>query len=206
MKSLFPELDKHIIDFDDTTITDDRKKLLNPIIQDLQQKLTQKEAIRLNFICTHNSRRSHLAQIWGQTLAYYFGIPNVSCYSAGTEATALFPSVLKTLEDKGFQITTLSDGKNPIYSIKYGSNTPPIIGFSKTIDHSFNPKTDFIAIMTCSHADEGCPFIAGAERRFAFTFDDPKAFDNTSKAQEAYQNTSLQIANQLHYIFSKLKP
>ena len=32
-----------------------------------------KEGVRVLFICTHNSRRSHNSQIWAQVAAYYYG-------------------------------------------------------------------------------------------------------------------------------------
>lgn len=204
MNAIFPEIIKLIGSLPSETITVERKKILAPIIEALQQKTSKQEAIRLNFICTHNSRRSHLTQIWAQTLAYYFNIQKVNCYSAGTEATALFPSIIETLQQTGFQISTLSQTKNPVYSIKFAANEPPIIGFSKTTDHTYNPKSAFIALMTCSQADEGCPFISGAERRFPLTYNDPKKYDNTPRAKEEYNQTSVLIATELYYIFSKI--
>ena len=58
--------------------------------------------------------------------------------------------------------------------------------------------------MTCSQADAGCPFIAGAEKRIPITFEDPKAFDNTPKQAEKYNERSLQIATELFYVFSQI--
>ncbi|RRQ47491.1 protein-tyrosine-phosphatase [Maribacter algicola] len=182
----------------------DRLRILQILINFIQEKKDKGENIDLNFVCTHNSRRSHLSQIWAQTIAAYFEIPNVYCYSGGTEATALFPKIAETLVSSGFKISKLSDGNNPIYSIKYGANSQPIIGFSKTYDHSFNPESNFSAIMTCGHADENCPYIPGAERRIPLTFNDPKAFDGTEQQTEKYMERSLEIASQLYYIFSKI--
>jgi arsenate reductase len=129
----------------------------------------------------------------------------VFCYSGGTEATALFPLVVKTLEHSGFKIKTIAAGNNPVYAIKYGRNKHPIIAFSKTYDDDFNPQSEFAAIMTCSQADGGCPFIAGAENRIPITFEDPKAFDNTPQQAEKYQESSLQIATEMFYVFSQIK-
>ena len=178
---------------------------MQPLIDFIQTKVTNQQEIRLNFICTHNSRRSHLAQIWAQTAAAYFNIKNVFCYSGGTEATALFPMVAKTLEQSGFEIKTISEGNNPIYIIKYSENEHSIIGFSKTYDDDFNPQSEFAAVLTCSQADEGCPFIAGAEKRIPLPFEDPKAFDNTPQQEEKYKERSLQIATELFYVFSQIK-
>tara|TARA_R110000796_G_scaffold183498_2_gene300040 strand:+ start:120119 stop:120751 length:633 start_codon:yes stop_codon:yes gene_type:complete len=186
-------------------ISPDRIFLLQPLIDYIQEKVNHKQAIRLNFICTHNSRRSHLSQVWAQTIASYFKIQNVTCYSGGTEATALFPMIAETLKTHGFTVETLSGGINPVYSIKYASNEHPIIGFSKKFDTEFNPESEFAAILTCSSADQGCPFIAGAEKRIPITFEDPKAYDETPQQTEKYLERSLQIAKELFFVFSKIK-
>jgi arsenate reductase len=135
----------------------------------------------------------------------YFKVPNLSCYSGGTEATALFPMVAKTLEDTGFNVQPLSEGKNPVYAIKFSENEQPIICFSKKMDDDFNSKSDFAAIMTCSQADEGCPFVPGAEKRIPITYDDPKAFDKSPQQAEKYSERSKQIATELFYVFSQIQ-
>lgn len=201
--TLFPELERHIATLDSASITEERKQALQPLIDYIQAKRTTNQAINLNFICTHNSRRSHLSQVWARALAWYYSI-DAECYSGGTEATALFPVVATTLEKQGFRITKLSEGSNPVYSITFAENTHPIIGFSKTYDDAFNPTSGFAAVMTCSQADAGCPFIAGAEKRIPITYDDPKAFDGTPQQEEKYRERSIQIATELNYVFATL--
>lgn len=201
----FKKIEETINNSSKKNILENRKTVLQPLIDFIYKKADKKTAIRINFICTHNSRRSHLSQIWAQTMAHYFSINNVLCYSGGTEATAVFPMVVKTLQKSGFQIEKLSENQNPVYSIKYNENEPAIIGFSKTLHSNFNPKTDFAAVMTCSQADEGCPFISGAEKRIPITYDDPKIFDNTAQQAEKYQERSEQIASEMFYIFSQVK-
>ena len=202
---LFPEIEKVIGTLDFKTITAERKIVLQQLIDFIQDKATNRQDIRLNLICTHNSRRSHLSQVWAQTAAAHFNIKNVFCYSGGTEATALFPVVVKTLEQSGFKIKTIAAGNNPVYAIKYSKNEQPIIGFSKTYDDDFNPQSGFAAILTCSQADSGCPFIAGAQKRIPITYEDPKAFDDTPQQAEKYQERSLQIATEMFYVFSQIK-
>lgn len=201
---LFPEIENVINTIDIKNISPERKIILQPLIDYIQAKVSNQQEIRLNLICTHNSRRSHLSQVWAQTAAAYFNIKNVFSYSGGTEATALFPMAAKTLEKTGFKIKTISEGKNPVYAIKYSENEHPIIGFSKTYDDDFNPQSEFAAILTCSQADGGCPFIAGAEKRIPITFEDPKAFDNTPQQAEKYEERSLQIASEMLYVFSQI--
>lgn len=186
-------------------IKEKRKKILQPLIDFIQEKVENNQPININFICTHNSRRSHLAQIWMQTLANYFQIKNLTTYSGGTEATAMFPKVVETLEKSGFHCQKISQDKNSIYSIKFDENSHPIIGFSKRYDDEFNPKSSFAAIMTCSEADGGCPFIAGAEKRIPITYEDPKLFDGKENQNEKYEERSLQIATEMYYVLSKIK-
>ncbi|MCT3896980.1 protein-tyrosine-phosphatase [Elizabethkingia anophelis] len=186
-------------------INEERKNVLWPLIGYIQKKINDKQLININFICTHNSRRSHLSQIWAQAAASYFNIPGVHCYSGGTEETALFPKIIETLKIQGFNILKISDGNNPVYAIKYSANTPPVIGFSKKYDNPFNPEDSYAAVMTCSQADEGCPFIAGAEVRIPITFEDPKKSDNTPEQTQVYAERSLQIAAEMLYVFSSIK-
>jgi arsenate reductase len=202
---LLPEIEKATSRFDFENITSERKSVLQPLIDFIQSKVSVKQEVRLNLICTHNSRRSHLAQVWAQTAAANYGIENVFCYSGGTEATALFPMVAETLKETGFNVQILAEGKNPVYAIKFAENEHPVIGFSKLYNDEFNPEEEFAAIMTCSQADGGCPFISGAEKRIPITFDDPKAFDNTPQQKEKYKERSIQIGTEMFYIFSQIK-
>ena len=202
---MFENLSKTINEIATISISNERKEILQPLIDFIQNKVENKQEVRLNFICTHNSRRSHLCQVWAQTLAYHFQIKNVYSYSGGTEATALFPKIPQILEIQGFKIQKISEGDNPVYGIKFDENQLSIIGFSKTYFDDFNPKSNYTAIMTCSQADNGCPSISGAEKRIAVTYNDPKEFDNSALQQEKYLERSLQIASEMYYVFSKIK-
>ena len=187
-----------------STISEERKQVLQPLAEYIKRKKSHQHPIRLNFICTHNSRRSHLSQIWAQALAHYFGIPNVQCYSGGTEATAMFPKIAETLSKQGFKIQKLSETDNPVYAVKYSESEHPVICFSKTYDNDFNPKTGFGAIMTCDSANEACPMVLGSESRFPITFEDPKAFDNTPQQDKKYLERSVQIATELFFVFQEV--
>lgn len=201
---LFQKLLTQINNIDEKSIIEQRKIILQPLIDYINLKYNNREEVSLNFICTHNSRRSHLAQVWAQTMAQYFNLRQVFCYSGGTESTSMYGAAVTALKQFGFEIDVIADNDNPVYAIKYSSNQSPIIGFSKCFDHPFNPKTDFAAILTCSDADEGCPFIEGADVRIPMTFEDPKAYDNTKLQSEKYFERGLQIATELKYVFSKV--
>lgn len=186
-------------------INDERKADLKSLIDFIQEKKNQQENINLIFICTHNSRRSHLAQIWAQTAANFYGVSKVFCFSGGTETTALFPVVAETLSKQGFNVTKLSENVNPEYHINYSENQPSIVGFSKLFSDEFNPQSNFAAIMTCTHAEENCPFIPNAAKRISLPFNDPKEFDDTPLQRAKYEERSEQIAIEMLYVFSLIK-
>ncbi len=193
-----------ISNFQNSEISKERKEVLQPLIDYIREKRTHKEKIRLNFICTHNSRRSHLSQIWAQTLANYLKIENISCFSGGTGATAMFPKVAETLAKQGYEITKLSENQNPVYAIKFDKDEMPVVGFSKRYDDLFNPESGFCAVMACSSADQGCPFIAGADKRIPVRYEDPKMYDGNAEMDEKYLQKSLEIGQEMFYLFSKL--
>jgi len=203
-RTVFKNIANNISDLDSASITEARKTTLQSLVDYINEKRASGNAIRLNFICTHNSRRSHLSQIWAQTMAAYFDIKDVYCYSGGTEATAMFPKVSETLLHQGFQIQKLSEGKNPVYSIKFSENEPSIVAFSKTYDDDFNPASGFAAIMTCSSADKGCPMVLGCDKRIAITYEDPKKSDGTPQQTATYLERSVQIATEMKFVFGSL--
>ncbi|MBB6463495.1 low molecular weight phosphatase family protein [Flammeovirga kamogawensis] len=184
-------------------ISEERKAALEVISTFVSQKLAQDGLANLILICTHNSRRSHLSQVWAQIAVYHYGFTNVFAYSGGTEATAMFPSAANALTRAGLEISKLSESSNPVYAIKFDEDQPAIIGFSKTYDNPFNPQNGFGAIMTCNHADANCPIIFGAER-ISLPFEDPKAFDGTPEQEAKYDERCRQVARELLYAFSKI--
>ncbi len=202
--SLYNTLSACINNLKTEEVSPDRIALLEPLVIRLTNALKSEENPLLNFICTHNSRRSHFAQVWAQTLAHHYGFTQVRCFSGGTEQTALFPEVIATLKKVGFEITTLSATANPIYAIKYDYNEHPIIGFSKCMDHPFNPAGQFIAVMTCSDVNESCPMVPGAIQRIPITYEDPKLFDSTPEQAEKYMERCMQIAREMNYVFAKV--
>lgn len=186
-------------------IPEDRKKDLNELAMYIERKVHSGEKVDLTFICTHNSRRSHISQIWAQTSAAYYGIPNVQCYSGGTEATAFNPRAVKAMKTAGFHITQKSNDSNPVYAVSYSDAALPVMAYSKKYDDLDNPQQNFGAIMTCSHADANCPIVRGAEKRFSIPYEDPKAFDGTSREEEMYNERVQQIGREMLYAFSMIK-
>lgn len=196
-------VEKLIAEFDQ--ISGERKVIIRELTDFVKKKAAAGEKVQLNFICTHNSRRSHISQIWAQTAAHLYGISNVACFSGGTEATAFNSRAVKAMEQAGFKISVFAPGDNPVYEVQYAENANALRVFSKKYDDPFNPETDFAAIMTCSHADENCPLVTGASKRIALTYNDPKDFDGTPMEAEKYAERVREIGREILYAFSRVK-
>ena len=187
-----------------SSISSERRKLLSEVAEYIRGKQENNELVQLNFICTHNSRRSHLAQLWTQVSAHHFGLENILTFSGGTEATAFNPRAVAAIERAGFVVDN-PGGENPKYEIRFAENVPPLYCFSKTFDDPANPTSGFAAIMTCSHADENCPFVPGAEYRAAVTYTDPKEADGTDAEAKTYDERCRQIATEMLYMIQQVQ-
>jgi arsenate reductase len=186
-------------------IAPERRIILQQLADFIQTRRSSNLPVYLNFICTHNSRRSHIAQLWAQAAAHYNSVDNVVCFSGGTEATAFNPRAVKAMRDAGFSILMTKEGENPVYEVRFAENAAPVVSFSKKYDDPFNHNQDFAAIMTCSHADENCPLVIGAATRIALTYDDPKHFDGTPLEEAKYAERVQEIGRELLFTFSQVK-
>ncbi|PRY10096.1 arsenate reductase [Pontibacter ummariensis] len=182
-------------------ITNERKELLRQLSDYVREKVTKSEPVQLVYICTHNSRRSHMAQLWAQAAAAYYEVPDVHTFSGGTEATAFNPRAVKAMQELGFAVSAQREDNNPHYEVSYAADTAPVVTWSKRFDDTANPQREFCAIMTCSDADGNCPFVEGAERRIAITYEDPKNFDGTPEEAAKYLERARQIGREMLYVF-----
>lgn len=189
---------------DFSTIPDSRKEVLEKITLYIAAKRKENRPVNLVYICTHNSRRSHFGQLWAHVAGCYYHIPDVHTFSGGTEATAFNINAINTLKKIGFDVQPVNTEKNTTFHVSFGEKESPLVSFSKVYDNPVNPQKEFAAIMTCSDAEENCPFIPGAELRIGTTYDDPKAFDNTDLQDVRYSERCRQIALETFYVFSKL--
>jgi len=184
-------------------ISKERKEKLWEISDSIWTKLRNGKPAKLTFICTHNSRRSHLCQIWAATLAAYFGLKGIETYSGGTEVTAFNPRAVDALKRAGF-IVDEPGGENPHYKVFYDEQEDPLVCYSKTFDDKTNPNKDFVAVMTCSDADQNCPVVPGTEFRITIPYEDPKQADDTPQEGQTYDKRCRQIAAEMYYMLSQL--
>lgn len=194
---------QRIVEFEQ--IPEERKNVLKQLSDYINQKRKKGEIVPLIFICTHNSRRSHFAQVWSQIAIDYYKLKNIHSFSGGTEATAMHPNTVKAIEETGILIHKKDNSANPVYELNFSDNRNSIICFSKVFNHSHNPQNNFAAIMTCSEAEENCPFIPNAEIRMAITYSDPKVSDGTNEEEKVYSERCAQIAREMFFTFAQIK-
>ena len=180
----------------------ERKESLDLIAAFVKERKAAGTTADLTFICTHNSRRSHLSQLWAATAAWAFAQDHVRTYSGGTEATAFNPRAVAAVERAGFQVVK-PEGKNPVYEVSFAQDRSPERCWSKVYNDPANPQKDFCAVMTCSEADKNCPIVFGALDRISLPYNDPKVADNTPEEAARYDERCLQIAAELWYVMQQ---
>lgn len=205
--ALFPNLQTFFneakLNFEQISV--DRKDALKLIRDYIRNKQDLNSKIELVFICTHNSRRSHISQIMAQAAAAYYGITNVYCYSGGTEVTAFNENAVHALQQMGFEIIAKDDSPNPVYEVAFANNAGKLKAFSKQYTDIVNPQKDYGAVLTCSSADASCPIVQGADGRFKLPYEDPKLSDGTPQQTAVYLERSKQIGTEMLYVFSLIK-
>ncbi|CAM4279013.1 protein-tyrosine-phosphatase [Cytophagaceae bacterium 50C-KIRBA] len=199
---MYPALEAKIQTIRERPISAERKEQIAVLVAYMKDCLQQGKPLRLNFICTHNSRRSQFSQIWAQTAADFFGIP-LQAYSGGVEETACNERAVASMQRFGFQVIKRGHA-NPVYVIFHTEDAQPMIAFSKIYDNPINPHQQFAAVMTCAHADENCPYISGASVRIPLRYEDPKMYDDSLEEAFQYDERSAQIASELFYAFEIL--
>lgn len=180
-----------------------RRAALDRLAIDVAER-RRRERVALTFICTHNSRRSHLAQVWAQIAARRFHLSTIDTFSGGTEATAFDRRAVAALERAGCHIEIVEPGGNPVYAVRDDTDAPPILCFSKTFTDRPNPDAGFVAVLTCSSADAACPIVPGAAARVVLDYEDPQAFDRTARETEGYDERCAQIAREMLYLFERV--
>lgn len=187
-------------------IPPERALLLGRLAEHAHRQLAAEDRARLVFICTHNARRSQIAQVFAAGAATHMGIAGVETFSGGTEVTAFNPRAVAALRRAGVEIEATTEGENPVYHVRFADGLPPMVCFSKRFDGPPNPAEGFAAVLTCSEADGACPAVPGADARFPIRYDDPKASDGTPEEADTYDERCRQIAREMLYAFSQVRP
>ncbi|GAB5404173.1 MAG: protein-tyrosine-phosphatase [Aureliella sp.] len=182
-----------------------RVELLSGAANEIAKAVKEVGNVGLNFICTHNSRRSHLSQLWAAVACRAYGIGTINSISGGTEATACNERIVRSLRRAGLSIVAADPtNSNPRYFAQFEESTPPLELFSKRFDDADNPSDNFFAMMCCSDADDKCPVITGAIQRVALHYQDPKSADGTPAEAATYDTRRDQIAGEMFFLIRQV--
>jgi arsenate reductase len=107
------------------------------------------DAVRVLFLCTHNSARSQMAEAFLNEL----GAGRFEALSAGTEARGLHPLAVQAMAEVGIDISLQE---------------------SKTLERFEGEQFDLL-ITVCDEANEACPYFPNARERRHWSFPDPSA-------------------------------
>lgn len=171
-------------------------KDVRPAAEAIATALT-KGPIQLLFVCTHNSRRSQLSEALASHR--WQGDPRITMRSCGTEQTACHPSTAQALEDLGWEVQDLGNGR---FQVQRDLTTHNL--WSKTFDEV--PRDlPIVAMMTCAEADKACPAIVGAVARIPWRYPDPKIADGTPESRATYRAVAEAIARDLDALYHQLE-
>jgi arsenate reductase len=110
---------------------------------------------RVLFLCTGNSARSQMAEVF---LRKYAG-NHFEAHSAGLKPTGINPFTIKVLQEVGIDISNQS---------------------SKGVDTYLGKVLFQYLITVCDDADKNCPTVwPGVNQRMHWSFEDPAAFEGT---------------------------
>ena len=167
-----------------------RKKRLDNIASVINENLNKTRSIV--FLCTHNSRRSQICEVWGKVFAEIYR-KKININSAGAFKTVVHSQVYESIVKCGLIV----NNKKEIFfdKKKFKLN-------SKTTD-SITMK-NFIAVMTCSDTEKSCPHDSRSVRNIKMFFNDPRIYDETDKMSREYLKTTTYIAEELNYIFKNI--
>ena len=169
---------------------------------------SQENDLKVNFICTHNSRRSHFSEVLFRTAALYYGLKNVYTFSGGTESTALFPEVAQSFARHGFKVLPIQAYNQQAYKIFIENlekeDTTPVL-FSKKYNNEYNAQENYHAVMVCDSANESCPIVHGSKKRHSLMFVDPKKSDGELNQSHVYDNTLALIASELAFVARRVR-
>ena len=101
-------------------LEENRKSLLVKIADTIREAyISNNGQVSVNFICTHNSRRSQLGQVWTFFASHYFDL-NITSFSGGTEVTAFHRNTVRTLKEVGFTFNVEEfSHQNPVYQVSF---------------------------------------------------------------------------------------
>lgn len=201
---LYPTLQKHCEEYlaltNWTAIT--RPKTLQRLVDYLTLRLKAGQAAQVLVVCTHNARRSQIAQYWLAVGAAYFGLETLFVYSGGTEVTAVHPHTAAALQRMGLSVVPTDVSlNNPPYQVRWNDTMQALPAYSKHYKDALLLEQDFVALLVCD--TEACPHIPGAVDHIALPYEDPSIWDHSPEQMHYYDQTVRSIGMELLWVLQQ---
>lgn len=132
-------------------------------------------AVRILFLCTHNSARSQMAE----GIARVLGKTRVEVFSAGIDASVVHPDAVRVLSNMQIDIR---------------QQVP------KHINQFVGQSFDYI-ITVCDRARETCPVFPDDPEHIHWSFPDPTTIDDTAERYRQFQVIAGELVIRIHRLF-----
>jgi len=187
-------------------IKKERKTKLAVLAAQIKQLKRELSPVEIMVVCTHNSRRSHMGELWLRVGIDYYGLSNLRIHSAGTERSAINIRTIRSFQAIGLLVEkSMNKEENPNYKINWRTDEKSYTGYSKEIGSEELPTNGIVSILVCEDAAENCPFIVGSKLRINLPYEDPKRYDDTLEERTKYLERNLEIGSEMFYLLSELE-
>jgi arsenate reductase len=134
--------------------------------------MTDRDPIRVLFVCTGNSARSVMAE----ALLRQHGGDAFEVFSAGTEPKGINPLTLRVLADAGMDASWAR---------------------SKSVDEFLGRSFDYV-ITVCDQARQSCPVFPGFHESLHWGYEDPAAAEGTEEERLAvFRKVFIQLGERI---------
>lgn len=183
-----------------------RKPALRACAHAVVRRLARDGEVGLVAVCTHNSRRSQLAEVFLAAALAELSIDGVHVASAGTETTAVAPGIVHVLRSHGFSVSGDHTLANPRLRVEGHGILREL--WSKTLEEAIPALTggsEAVALMVCAGADASCPIVPGAAFKARVAYEDPKLSDGTPEEEGAYAKTAELIEAEMLFLVREIR-
>lgn len=136
-------------------------------------------AMRVLFVCTHNSARSQMAE----GLLRHLSGGQIDVASAGSQPTTVHPDAIRTMKAMGIDI-----------------RNQQAQGFDKIIDQHFD-----VIITVCDQAREVCPAFPGEGQHIHWGFYDPVAIEDADARQQAFTDIAWRLRSRVSHFLAQIR-
>jgi arsenate reductase (thioredoxin) len=134
--------------------------------------VTERDPIRVLFVCTGNSARSVMAE----ALLRHHGGDRFEVFSAGTEPKGINPRTLRILAEAGIDAS---------------------FARSKSVTEFLGQSFDYV-VTVCDQARQSCPVFPGVHESLHWGYEDPAAATGTDEEQMAvFRKVFIQMAERI---------